>query len=142
MSRNASEERKRLLQSFLDLPPQDKAMFYRALEHLRWLMILWGLEEPDSESMPTITEKRHTPLAYKLLRMLWFEKLPERPDEAFTLHVRDRIPEDQSPETINKAFDRSTEELADLCKDMPSPSWLKNATEVKTSVESFPQSSR
>ena len=142
MSPNNSEERKRLLQSFIDLPPQDKAMFYRALERLRWLMILWDLEEFDPNAIPPIPEKRHALLSYKLLQILWFDKLPERPDESFTLHVRDRIPEDQSPETINKAFDRSTEELADLCKDMPSPSWLKNATEVKTSVESFPQSSR
>ena len=57
MSPNTSEERKRLLQSFFDLPPQDKAMFYRALERLRWLMILWDLEELDPNSMPPIPEK-------------------------------------------------------------------------------------
>ena len=32
-----SEERKRLLQSFFDLPSKEKKMFYSALEHLRWL---------------------------------------------------------------------------------------------------------
>ena len=142
MNPNSSGDRKRLLQSFFDLPPQDKTMFYRALERLRWLLILWELEEFDPASMPSVTEKRHILLAYKFLHILWFDKLAERPDQPFTLHVRDRIPEDQSPETINKAFDTGTEELADLCKDMPSPSWLKNATAMRTSLESFPTSSR
>ena len=72
------EDRKRLLQSFYDLPPKDKEMLYRAVEHLRWLTILWDLEKPSSDSMPSIPEKRHILLAYKLLQILWFSKLPER----------------------------------------------------------------
>ena len=137
-----SEERKRLLQSFFDLPPKDKEMFYRAVEHLRYLTILWDLEELDPDSMPSVPEKRHMLLAYKLLQILWFDKLPERRNQAFTIYVRDRLPDDQSPERINKVFDRSADELEDLCKDMPRPKWLKDAEAVKTSIESFPQRSR
>ena len=37
------EERKHLLRSFYDLPPKDKEMLYKAVEHLRWLTILWDL---------------------------------------------------------------------------------------------------
>ena len=36
------EDRKRLLHSFYDLPPKDKEMLYRAVEHLRWLTISLG----------------------------------------------------------------------------------------------------
>ena len=139
---STSEERKRLLQSFFDLPQQDKEMFYRALEHLRWLTILWDPEELGPDSMPSIPEKRHTLLAYKLLQILWFEELPDQGDQAFIIHVRDRLPDDQRSERINEAFDRSADELADLCKEMPRPKWLKNAAAVKTSIESFPQRSR
>jgi hypothetical protein len=136
-----SEERKRLLQSFIDLPLQEKMMFYNAFEHLRWLTILWDLEELKTDSLPSTSEKRHILLAYKLLNMLWFDKLPDLPDQVFTISVRDRLPDDQSPESINKTFDSSAEELADLCEEMPSPKWLNNATAVKTSIESFPQRS-
>jgi len=34
------KDRKRLLQSFYDLPLKDKEMLYKAVEHLRWLTIL------------------------------------------------------------------------------------------------------
>ena len=137
-----SEERKGLLQSFIDLPPQEKMMFYNALEHLRWLTILWDLEELEADSLPSTSEKRHILLAYKLLNILWFDELPDQPDQVFTIHVQDRLPDDQSPESINKTFDSSAEELADLCKAMPRPKWLNNAKSVETSIESFPQSSR
>jgi len=136
-----SEERQRLLRSFFDLPPKDKEMFFKAVEHLRWLTILWGLEEIGPDPMPSIPEKRHILLAYKLLQILWFNKLPERRDQALKIYVRDRLPEDQSPERINKAFNSNTEELANLCKEMPRPKWLKNAKAVKISIESFPQRS-
>jgi len=137
-----SEERKRLLQSFFELPPKDKEIFYKAAEHLRWLTILWDLDDLGPDSMPGIPERRHILLAYKLLQILWFDKLPERGDQVFTIYVRDRLPDDQGPERINEAFDRSADELADLCKAIPRPTWLKNATAVKTSIESFPQRSR
>jgi len=136
-----SEERKRLLQSFFDLPSQEKMMFYSALEHLRWLTILWDLEELEADSMLSTPEKRHILLAYKFLQLLWFDELPDQPNQVFLIYVQDRLPEDQSPESINKAFDSNTEELANLCKEMPRPKWLKNATVVKTSIESFPQTS-
>src|SRR5258705_5533234 len=116
-----SEERKRLLQSFFDLPSQEKMMFYSALEHLHWLTILWDLEELEADSMPSTPEKRHILLAYKFLQLLWLDELPDQPDLVFTIYVRDRLPGDHSPESINKAFDRSAEELADLCKEMPRP---------------------
>lgn len=137
-----SEESKRLLRSFLDLPSKDKEMVYKAVGHLRWLTILWDLAELDPDSIPSVPEKRHILLAYKLLQLLWFDKLPERDNQAFTIYVRDRLPDDQSPERVNEAFDHSSDELADLCNGMPRPTWLKNATAVKTSIESFPQRSR
>ena len=133
-----SDERKRLLQSFVNLPAQEKAVVYEALEHLRWLTILWDLEEVESTSLPSTSEKRHILFAYKALQILWFDELPDQHDQAFTVYVRDRLPEDETPETINKAFDTNAEELADLCKGMPRPNWLNNATEAKTSIESFP----
>lgn len=137
-----SEERKRLLQSFGNLPPKDKEVFYTATEHLRWLTVLWDLEELDPASTPSIPEKRHILLAYKLLQILWFSELPEQGNQTFMIYVRDRLPDDQSPEKINKAFDTGTEELAELCKNILRPNWLNDAAVVKTSLESFPQRSR
>ena len=134
-----SEERKRLLQTFFDLPSEEKKVFYSALEHLRWLTILWDLEEPEADSLLGTQEKQRILLAYKFLQLLWFDELPDRDNQVFTIYVRNRLPEDQSPETISGAFDRSAEELADLCKEMPRPTWLDDATEVKTSMESFPK---
>lgn len=136
-----SEERKRLLKAFDALPPKDKEMLSRAVEHLHWLTILWDLAELDVDSRPTVSEKRHILLAYKFLHILWFDELPDHADQAFTIYVRDRLGDDQNPEKIIKAFDTSAEELADLCKEMPRPEWLKNAIVVKTSIKSFPQRS-
>ena len=109
-----SENRKRLLQSFYDLPPEDKEMLYRAVEHLRWLTILWDLEKLSQDSMPSIPEKRHLLRAYKLLQILWFNKLPERDHQTFTVYVRDRLPGDQDPEVVNDIFDTDSDELAVL----------------------------
>ena len=109
-----SENRKRLLQSFYDLPPEDKELLYRAVEHLRWLTILWDLEKLSQDSMPSIPEKRHLLRAYKLLQILWFNKLPERDHQTFTVYVRDRLPGDQDPEVVNDIFDTDSDELAVL----------------------------
>ena len=117
-------------------------MLYKAVGHLRWLTILWNLEELDPSSMPGNSEKRHILLAYKYLGLLWFNQLSESESQAFTMHVRDRIPEDQSPEVVNEAFDRTSEDLTDLCAKMPRPSWLKDSPAVMTSIDLFPQRSR
>jgi hypothetical protein len=133
------EDRKRLLQSFHDLPPKDKEMLYRAVEHLRWLTILWDLERLSLDSMPSIPEKRHILLAYKLLQILWFSKLPERDHQTFTVYVRDRLPDDQDPEVVNDIFETNSDELAVRCNDLARPKWLgKEAKAVKVSLESFP----
>ena len=133
-----SEERKRLLRSFYDLPSKDKQILYKAVAHLRWLTILWGLEEIGSESMPSISEKQHILLAYKLLEILWFDKLPEGEDQIFTVYVRDRLPEDQDPQVVNDIFDISSDELAARCKSLERPKWLtKDAKAMKISLESF-----
>jgi hypothetical protein len=137
-----SEEQKRLRQSFSNLPSKDKEMLYKASGHLRWLTILWGLDELDPDSIPSISEKRHILLAYKRLQILWFSKLPASDSQAFTIYVRDRLPENQTPERVNEAFDRSADELADLCEEMPRPKWLNHATAVMTSIELFPQTRR
>jgi hypothetical protein len=134
-----SEDRKRLLQSFYDLPPKDKAMLYKAVEHLNWLTILWDLEKLSPDSMPSIQEKRHILLAYKLLQILWFNKLPERDHQTFTVYVRDRLPDDQDPEVVNDTFDTNSDELAARCKSLVRPEWLtKEAKAIKISLASFP----
>jgi hypothetical protein len=134
-----AEDRKRLLQSFYDLPPKDKEMLYRAVEHLRWLTILWDLEKLSPESMPSSPEKRHILLAYKLLQILWFSKLPERDHLTFTVYVRDRLPDDQEPQVVNDIFDTNSDELAARCKSLVRPKWLtKEAKAIKISLESFP----
>ena len=133
------EERKRLLQSFYDLPPKDKEMLYRAVEHLRWLTILWDLEKISPDAMPSIQEKRHMLLAYKLLEILWFGKLPERDHQTFTVYVRDRLPDNQDPQVVNNIFDTNSDELAARCESLERPKWLtKEAKAIKISLESFP----
>ena len=133
------EDRKRLLQSFYDLPPKDKEIFYRAVEHLRYLTILWDLEKLSPDSIPSIPEKRHILLAYKLLQILWFNKLPERDTQTFTIYVRDRLPDDQSPELVNDVFDTDSDELAARCKNLARPKWLLKETKaIRISLESFP----
>jgi hypothetical protein len=134
-----AEDRKRLLQSFYDLPPKDKEMLYKAVGHLRWLTIIWGLEELSPDAMPSIPEKRHILLAYKLLQILWFSKLPERDHQTFTVYVRDRLPDDQEPQVVNDIFDTNSDELAARCKGLVRPKWLtKEAKAMKISLESFP----
>jgi hypothetical protein len=133
------EDRKRLLQSFYDLPSKDKEMLYRAVEHLRWLTILWDLEKLSLDSMPSSPEKRHILLAYKLLEILWFNKLPERDHQTFTVYIRDSLPDDQHPEVVNEIFDTNSDELAARCKSLARPTWLtKEAKAIKISLESFP----
>ena len=133
------EDRKRLLQSFYDLPPKDQDMLYKAVEHLRWLTILWDLEKLSPDSTLSIPEKRHVLLAYKLLQILWFNKLPERDHQTFTVYVRDRLPDDQDPQAVNNIFDTSSDELAVGCNGLARPKWLtKEAKAIKVSLESFP----
>ena len=134
-----SEDRKRLLQSFFDLPPKDKEMLYKAVEHLRWLTILWDLEKLSPDSMPSIPEKRHILLAYKLLQILWFNKLPESDNQTFTIYVRDRLPDNQDPKLVNDVFNTTSDELAASCKSLAQPKWLTKETKaIKFSLESFP----
>jgi hypothetical protein len=133
------QDRKRLLQSFYALPPNDQEMLYRAVEHLRWLTILWDLEHISPDSMRSIPEKRHILLAYKLLQILWFSKLPERDHQTFTVYVRDRLPDDQDPQVVNDIFETNSDELAARCKSLARPKWLtKEAKATKVSLESFP----
>lgn len=135
----APEDRNRLLQSFYDLPPKDQDMLYKAVEHLRWLTILWDLEKISPDSMPSIPEKRHILLAYKVLQILWFSKLPERDHQTFTVYVRDRLPDDQDPQVVNDIFATNSDELAVHCSDLARPKWLtKEAKAIKISLYSFP----
>jgi hypothetical protein len=115
------EDRKPLLHSFYDLPPKDKEMLYSAVEHLRWLTVLWDLEKLIRDSMPSIPEKRYILLAYKLLQILWFSKLPERDHQTFTVYVRDLLPDDQDPQVVNDVFDTNSDELAARCKSLERP---------------------
>lgn len=114
-------------------------MLYRAVQHLRWLTMLWDLEKLSQDSMPSITEKRHILLAYKLLQILWFTKLPEGDHQTFRVYVRDRLPEDQDPEVVNDIFDTNSDELAVRCNGLARPKWLtKEAKAITVSLESFP----
>ncbi len=113
-------------------------MLYKAVEHLRWLTILWGLEKPNPESLPSIPEKRHILLAYKMLQILWFSKLPKRDHQTFTVYVRDRLPDDQDPQVVNDVFETTSDELATRCDGLARPKWLtKEAKAIKVSLESF-----
>ena len=133
------EDRKRLLQAFYDMPSNEKELLYKAVEHLRWLTILWDLEKLSANSIPSISEKRHILLAYKLLQILWFSKLPEKDHQTFTVYVRDRLPDDQDPQVVNDIFNTSSDELAARCQSLERPKWLaKEAKAIKVSLESFP----
>jgi hypothetical protein len=133
------EDRKRLLQSFYNLPPKDQNVLYKAVEHLRWLQIMWGLDKLSPNNMPSIPEKRHILLVYKLLEILWFSKLPEKDHQTFTIYVRDRLPDDQDPQVVNKVFDTNSDELLARCEHLERPKWLtKEAKAIKISLYSFP----
>ena len=133
------EDRKRLLQAFYDMPSNEKELLYKAVEHLRWLTILWDLEKLSANSIPSISEKRHILLAYKLLQILWFSKLPEKDHQTFTVYVRDRLPDDQDPQVVNNIFDTNSHELAARCESLERPKWLtKGAKPIKISLDSFP----
>lgn len=114
-------------------------MLYQAVDHLRWLTILWDLEKLGPDSTPSIPEKRHILLAYKLLELLWFGKLPESDHQTFPVYVRDRLPDDQDPQVVNDIFNTDSDELAARCKSLARPKWLKKeAKAIKVSLESFP----
>ena len=133
------EDRKRLLHSFYDLPSKEKEMLYKAVEHLRWLTMLWDLEKLSPDSTLSVPEKRHILLAYKLLQILWFNKLPERDHQTFTVYVRDHLPEDQDPQVVNDVFNTNSDELAARCKTLERPKWLTKETKaIKISLDSFP----
>ena len=136
------KDRKRLLHSFYDLPLKEKEMLYRAVEKLHWLTVLWELEQPSPDSVPSIPEKRHILLAYKVLEILWFIKLPEGNHQTFTVYVRDRLPQDQDPQVVNDTFDTSSDELAARCLRLERPKWLtREAKGIKISLASFPYKS-
>jgi hypothetical protein len=89
--------------------------------------------------MRSIPEKRHILLAYKLLQILWFNKLPERDHQTFTVYVRDRLPDDQDPQVVNDIFNTNSDELAVHCNSLARPKWLtKEAKAIEVSLESFP----
>ena len=114
-------------------------MLYKAVDHLRWLTILWNLEKHGPDAGPTIPEKRHILLAYKLLEIVWFSKLPERDNQTFTVYVRERQPDDQDPQVVNDIFNTNSDELAARCKNLERPKWLtKESKAIKISLDSFP----
>ena len=133
------EGRKRLLQDFHGLPQAEKQILYNAVEHLRWLTMLWDLEQTSPETMLSTSEKRHILLAYKVLQIVWFNKLPEKDNQTFTVYVRERLPDDQDPQVVNEIFDSHSDELAVRSNGLARPEWLtKEAKAIKVSLESFP----
>ena len=88
--------------------------------------------------MPSIPEKRHILLAYMLLQVLWFNKLPERDHQTFTVYVRDRLPDDQDPEVVNDIFNTDADELAACCKSLAHPKWLKKRKQQRFPSNPFP----
>lgn len=133
------EDRKRLLQDFHGLPQAEKQILYNAVAHLRWLTMLWDLEKPSTEIVPSTSEKRHILLAYKVLQIVWFSKLPEAEDQPFTVYVRDQLPHDQDPQTVNEIFATNPDELTVRSDGLAKPGWLtREARELKVSVASFP----
>jgi hypothetical protein len=45
------------------MPPNEKELLYKTVEHLRWLTMVWDLEKLSANSIPSISEKRHLLLA-------------------------------------------------------------------------------
>ena len=59
--------------------------------------------------------------------------------ETFTVYVRDRLPDDQDPQEVNKIFGAASAELAARCENLERPKWLtKEAKAINISLESFP----
>ncbi len=133
------EERIRMIQAFYNLPQEEQQKFHAAWKHLRFLMVLWGLDDLSTDHNLILEEKRHVLLAYKSLQMLWFYRLPKTNKEPFKLYIRDPLPEDQGPDRINEAFTMSLEELTFCCRSIQRPKWLtKDIKTVKTSIEALP----
>jgi hypothetical protein len=128
-----------MIQAFYNLPQEEQQKFQAAWKHLRFLMVLWGLDDPSTDHTLILEEKRHILLAYKSLQMLWFYRLPQTNKEPFKLYIRDRLPEDQGSDRINEAFAMSLEELTIRCRSIRRPKWLtRDIKAVKTSIEALP----
>jgi hypothetical protein len=135
----APEERIRMIQAFYNLPQEEHQKFQAAWKHLRFLMVLWGLDDLSADHSLILEEKRHVLLAYKSLQMLWFYRLPKTNQEPFKLCIRDRLPEDQGPDRINEAFAMSLEELTIRCRGIRRPKWMtRDIKAVKASIEALP----
>ncbi|MGB8984463.1 MAG: hypothetical protein WCC12_21535 [Anaerolineales bacterium] len=134
------DHRKRLKRAFNQLPEIKKQNFYAMWEHLHYLMILWGLDDWTPGNPPTPDENKHLLLAYKSLEMIWFTKLPKSNRQPFEIYLRDKLPPNLMPETVNNTLTRTTEELGAGCNEMRRPAWLnhKDLKSVKVSLASFP----
>lgn len=133
------EERIRMIQAFYNLPQEEQQKFQAAWKQLRFLMVLWGLDDLSTDHTLILEEKRHVLLAYKSLQMLWFYRLPKTNQEPFKLYIRDRLPEDQEPDRIHEAFAMSLEGLTIRCRSIRRPKWLtREIKAVKTSIEALP----
>ncbi len=134
----SSAERERLIQAFRELPKNEQQNARVIWEHLRYLWILWGLDEIDSSCTLTPDKKRHALLAYKSLQIVWFKKLPRADKQSFEIYIRDRVPEASIP-AIRETFSASINELASRGEQAPRPKWTRgNAIMAKISIESFP----
>jgi len=80
----------------------------------------------------------YTACLFKLLKILWLNKLPERDHQTLTVYARDRLPDDQDPQVVNNIFDTNSDKLAVRCTGLAPPKWLtKEAKAIKVSLESF-----
>jgi hypothetical protein len=133
-------ERKQFFAVWYGLPEDKKESLYKAFQHKRCSIALWGSEEILSYHIPSLEEKIHLLLAYKYLDWIWFTALPESEDEPFTIYVCNNTPEDQGLDEVNDAFETSKEELQSLCKNMKKPKWVKKqkTRRVQVTIRSFP----
>lgn len=133
--------KRELLEAYRKMMKDDSHSFdavFGALERLRCLTVLWGLEQPENVQFQDVEDKRHTLLAYKHLDILWFDELPASEDSEFKIRIRGEIPRSATPEKVLETFRQSNEVLAQSCS-MLTPTWIDRKTKsINTSLASFP----
>jgi hypothetical protein len=127
-------QRKQIMQEFECLPEDKKAAILEALERLRPLYVLWGLDDPENASLPDVTAKRQVLLAYRGLNLIWFDQLPEIAEAEFAVHVAGDYPETLTWEMVSNAFDDPPN------APMQRPVWLRHPSThtITTSLAGFP----
>lgn len=130
----------RLVRKMTKEDPHTFDAVFEALERLRCLTVLWGLEYPENVRFQNTEDKRHTLLAYKHLEVLWFAELPVADDSGFELLIRGGIPRSATPDKVLDTFSQSNATLDQWCNNIGKPTWIDPETgSMRTSLASFPR---